>query len=211
MQVRTFDFNNNKITTLTDKDLKVWFVASEVCKKLGYKNTSQAVSDHCIKKGISFGYSLTDGGKQKSLLIDEPNLYRLIMRSKENNAILFQDWVCEEVLPSIRKTGKYDITESFKSKSTADRNILTEAWKECGIEKRHHYIQLTLQEYKALGIEDGKRKKDLTRGELLALNALESMEALKLFHDKKDGYYECRDSIKDTAKHLPISKIKEIA
>jgi hypothetical protein len=65
-----------------------------------------------------------------------------------------------------------------------------------------------LQEYKALGID--KKKRDMTKSEILLLSALESMEALKLFHDPKGDYYQCRDSLIDTAKVLPSVERKEI-
>jgi prophage antirepressor-like protein len=212
MKVRTFNLKDKVITTLTDKSQKIWFVAKEVCKVLDYKNTSKVVDDHCIKDGITFGYSVdTLKRKQKAILIDEPNLYRLIMRSKQKNAIQFQNWVVEEVLPSIRKTGKYSIPEALKSKSTKDRNLLTDAWKEHGIKKPHHFIQLTLQEYKSLGFEKSKRKKDFSKSEILLLNALESMENLKLFHSDINEFDDCRESVKETSKTVKsIIKNKEI-
>ena len=53
-----------------------------------------------------------DTGKTKVVpmtFINEPNLYRCIFQSRKPNALKFQDWVYEEVLPAIRKTGKYEI------------------------------------------------------------------------------------------------------
>jgi len=210
MKIRTFDIEKQKITTLLDGDKKVWFVAYEVCSKLEFANTSDAIKNHCNPKGIANGYTLTDGGKQKTLLIDEPNLYRLISRSKKESAVKFQDWIFEVVLPSIRETGEYNISQCLKNQSSEIRNGMTDAWKECGVSKPHEFMQLTFQEYKSLGFQKEKRKKDMTKEELLTLAALESMETLKLFHEKKDGYYECRDSLQETAKVIPFLKPKEI-
>jgi len=210
MKVRTFDFDSHKITTLTDKENQIWFVAYEVCKKLGYTNTSDIIKKHCRKKGILNGYTLTDGGKQKSILIDEPNLYRLVMRSKMPDAEKFQDWVYEEVLPSIRKTGKYEVTQSFKKLSTEKRNELTAMWKEHGCTEPYHYSNLTKEEYKLLFNDSKKKKAEMSREELLTLSALESMEALALFHGNQNGYYECRDSLKQTAEQIPAVTKKAI-
>ena len=59
------------------------------------------------EKGCSSIAVLTNGGNQQMIFIDEPNLYRCIFQSRKTEAEQFQNWVFEEVLPSIRKTGGY--------------------------------------------------------------------------------------------------------
>jgi len=211
MKAMKFNLDNKQITTLLDSDNNIWFIAREICKELNYTNTSNTIKKNCNKKGISMGYTPTKGGKQKSILINEANLCRLIMRSTQKNAIKFQDWVVEEVLPCIRKTGEYSIPKTLNVESTKSRNILTDAWKECGIEKPHHFIQLTLQEYKTLGLKKGKRKNTMTKKEIALLRALESMEYLKLFETGEMDYYKCRDSLHDTGRMiLSLSDKKEV-
>ncbi|MCX8649714.1 hypothetical protein J3U21_03935 [Gilliamella sp. B2776] len=61
-------------------------------------------------KGVHKMYLPTNGGNQELLFINEPNLYRIIFRSNKKEAIEFQNWVLEEVLPTIRKTGSYSLT-----------------------------------------------------------------------------------------------------
>lgn len=63
------------------------------------------------EKGVYRIYALTNGGKQQLIFIDEPNLYRCIFRSDKKKAKEFQDWVFNEVLPSIRTTGGYIATK----------------------------------------------------------------------------------------------------
>ena len=64
------------------------------------------MQDHC--KGVTIRYPLeTPGGIQQVRFINEPDLYRLITRSKLPEAEKFEAWVFEEVLPSIRKHGMY--------------------------------------------------------------------------------------------------------
>ncbi len=96
-----------------------WFVAKDVAVTLGYTNHNKAVIDHCKYskpwkelKGYNDSLPLQPALK----LIPESDLYRLIMRSDMEEAERFQDWVCEEVLPTIRKTGVYhtpDVNPDF--------------------------------------------------------------------------------------------------
>ena len=125
--VQVFDFNDNPIRTTQEENGNTMFVARDVALVLGYVDTDQAIRKHCtsaIKGGVK-----TTGGLQELSLIREPDLYRLIFGSKLESAIAFQDWVFNEVLPSIRKTGEYklnkrmDILESLltdKQRHTAN-------------------------------------------------------------------------------------------
>lgn len=54
----------------------------------------------------------TSGGIQKLKFINEPNLYRIIFRSNKPEALRFQDWVFQDVLPEIRKTGSYSARQT---------------------------------------------------------------------------------------------------
>lgn len=81
------------------------FCALDVAKALAYKNPAKAVIQHC--KGVTVLETPTGGGIQQVKFITEPNVYRLVMKSKAPKAELFQDWVYNEVLPSIRKHGAY--------------------------------------------------------------------------------------------------------
>lgn len=87
------------------------FVAKDVAVLLGYQNPTEAIATHCKSADIEKRYvaHLNGVGGTKLQVVKEANLYRLIMRSKLQNAEKFQDWVVEEVLPSIRKTGSYSI------------------------------------------------------------------------------------------------------
>ncbi|HDL6201811.1 TPA: hypothetical protein PXI00_002517, partial [Mannheimia haemolytica] len=71
-----------------------------------------ALAKHCKPKGIAKRYTPTKGGNQELTFINEPNLYRLIIKSRKPEAEKFEAWVFEEVLPQIRKTGKYTLQNS---------------------------------------------------------------------------------------------------
>jgi prophage antirepressor-like protein len=93
------------VRVLKSEGGEIWFVAKDVAVALGYKNRSKAVHDHCKRKGVTNCYTL--GGQQAVTIIPEADVYRLIIRSKLPTAEQFEEWVMEEVLPSIRKTGTY--------------------------------------------------------------------------------------------------------
>lgn len=83
-----------------------WFVGKDVAEALGYANSSKAMGDHC--KGVAKRYPLqTAGGMQEVRVINEADLFRLVVNSQLPSAEKFERWVFEEVLPSIRKTGSY--------------------------------------------------------------------------------------------------------
>lgn len=82
-----------------------YFVASDVALALGYKDTTNAVKQHC--KGVVKRHILTNGGKQQMNLIPEGDMYRLITHSKLPAAERFESWVFDEILPALRKTGTY--------------------------------------------------------------------------------------------------------
>ena len=196
-----------EVRTIT-KNGEPWFVASDVAGALGYVSASNAISRHC--KGALKQCILSRGGEQETLIIPEPDVYRLIMRSKQKRAEAFQDWVFESVLPAIRKTGEYKIPEKLKQESTQTRNALTDVWKAQGCTGMKHYVNLTLEEYKTLFNDRNKRKKDMTAKEILKLKALEAMEAFKLSQSDGLGYYGCKESIHETGLLIGLVEKKEL-
>ena len=87
------------------------FCLADICRILEIKNVSDCKS-RLKQDGVVLTY-ITDslGREQQTSFVNEQNLYRLIMRSDKQQAEPFQDWVCGEVLPTIRKTGKYSIID----------------------------------------------------------------------------------------------------
>ena len=114
--VQVLNFQQNSVRTVADNKGELWFLANDVCEILGYSNPRQAVQKNCKEKGVSNRYTLTRGGEQSMTYINEPNLYRLIIKSRKPAAEAFEEWVMETVLPTIRKTGGYQVGQ----KTTAD-------------------------------------------------------------------------------------------
>lgn len=91
-----------------------WFVAADVCRTLEIGNTSQALSrlDEDEKDVI---LNDTLGGVQKMSIVNEPGLYTLVLGSRKDEAKSFKRWITHEVIPSIRKTGKYEVQQTPKT------------------------------------------------------------------------------------------------
>ena len=100
-----FNFNNNQVRTQTLNN-EPYFCLRDVCSALGLKNSK----DREFNNGVESFYLIDSMGReQQATFINEPNLYRLIFRSNKPQAQAFADWVYNEVLPSVRKTGSYGV------------------------------------------------------------------------------------------------------
>lgn len=112
---------------IIDKDNETWFVAKDVCDILEIGNPSQAVSrlDSDEKNTIILNEGI---GNPNKTVVNEFGLYALVLSSRKSEAKQFKRWVTHEVIPSIRKTGSYQIeqnglVESYLSMSEEDRAI----------------------------------------------------------------------------------------
>jgi anti-repressor protein len=119
-EIQTFNFNNTPLRTLTDENGDPWFVAKDVCNILEISNPSDALQSLYDDEKTNLGnsYVWSEPGR-RPLIISEPGLYRLVMRSRKPEAKDFQRWVTHEVLPSIRKHGIY-ATEATIDQILAD-------------------------------------------------------------------------------------------
>lgn len=107
-ELKKFSHNMFGNLEILIKEGKEYFPATDVATALGYKRPQDAVRQHCKEDG-SVNHRVADslGRMQEKKFINEPNLYRLIVKSKLPQAEQFEKWVFEEVLPSIRKHGAY--------------------------------------------------------------------------------------------------------
>lgn len=140
LKLRYRIFNGADIRMVQDENKEVWFVADDVCKILGYtQSTAKVISVHCGKvadsKDLVEGETElckkitvdTKGGKQAMIAINEPDLYRLIMTSRMPEARKFEKWVVEDVLPTIRKTGKYTVRRKIDYTPATDATTVAPA------------------------------------------------------------------------------------
>lgn len=130
MEEKQFQMGNNPSTNRGQNEVRVFenvrfgqmrttqalggeplFCLADVCKMLDLSNPSY-IKKRLSTRGVFMNYTPTYNQHgalvmQEMSFIDEPNLYRCIFQSRKKEAEQFQDWVCEEVLPAIRKTGGY--------------------------------------------------------------------------------------------------------
>ena len=154
------------------------FCLSDVCRVLDLTNASETK-----KKLNQGGLSLIEVGVQTSTkkdgtpsiqkmnmtFINETNLYKVIMRSDKPQAEPFQDWVCGEVLPSIRKNGGY-----IASTGLTDEEIMARA-----LDIAHKTIERKQIENMALKKENGEQKKEIVRLESENVQLIAENQELK--------------------------------
>lgn len=109
-------FKNSKFGEIRTvyQNNEILFVATDVCKALEIKNSRDALKRLA---GDEKGVVLTDtlGGKQKLSVVNEAGLYNLVLASRKPEAKAFKRWITHDVIPSIRKTGKYEVKVVKKS------------------------------------------------------------------------------------------------
>ena len=103
-----FSFEDTSLTILGDI-LNPLFIANQVCTILGFVNSKDAVSRHVDPEDVCKVEVQTNGGKQLVNCVNESGLYALIFGSKLPKAKQFKRWVTNEVLPAIRRAGRYEV------------------------------------------------------------------------------------------------------
>lgn len=112
-EIEVFNFSRENLPLRSRLiDGEPWFLAKDVAAALGYSNHRKAILDHCKEKGVTICDTLTDGGVQKAKYINEGNMYRLIVNCTLPIAEVFEEWIFDEVLPSIRKKGFYGVRKT---------------------------------------------------------------------------------------------------
>lgn len=101
---KLFEFDGHQVRVVMIDGVP-WFVARDVAVCLGYLVPHKSVNDHC--KGDTKRIILTLGGPQEMRLIDRSDVFRLVIHSNMLDAVRFQDWVYEVVLPAIGEHGAY--------------------------------------------------------------------------------------------------------
>lgn len=133
------EFNGYKIRIIVING-EPWWVLVDVAVVLGYRdaaNAARLLRDH--HKGTHLVSTL--GGPQEMTVISEAGLYRLMMRSEQPDAELFQDWVTDVVLPSLRKTGSYSVdkhVERYRRKFGMTKLEAEQRNRQVGVHKDVH-------------------------------------------------------------------------
>ena len=136
---RIFHYQHHSVRTL-DLQGEPWFVAADVCAILGL-DASLAVNGRKRECEDSGGLDddekgtaivSTPGGKQKMLIVSEPGLYALVLKSRRSEARAFRRWITHEVIPAIRATGMFRSKNAGMQFSRQDLlNLAIDAENEC--------------------------------------------------------------------------------
>lgn len=122
--LQVFNFESNEVRTLLINN-EPWFVGRDVASVLGYSNVSDALIKHVDeedKEVLKSQNATFENIPNRGLtVVNESGLYSLIIGSKLESAKKFKRWVTSEVLPTLRKTGQYNITDSYMIKDPIER------------------------------------------------------------------------------------------
>lgn len=115
-EITPFAFGENLVRVHLDENNEPWFVAKDVATILGYRdayNMARMLDED--ERGTRFVSTL--GGMQEMVVISEPGLYAVCLRSERPEAKPFRKWVTGEVLPAIRKSGIYVMPAPERAKT----------------------------------------------------------------------------------------------
>ena len=112
-EIMPFMFGESVVRVITDENGEPWFVAKDVCRVLGLENNRDAVSS--LDEDEKITVANPDGNPRAGIphryvVISESGLYALVFRSRKPQAREFSRWVRKEVLPALRKTGRYEVS-----------------------------------------------------------------------------------------------------
>ena len=107
--IQKFVFANANEVRVVMRNNEPWFIAKDVCEILGTRTDTvrQIVGNKRVTTVNPNLIGVGNHGGRDILIVNEAGLYSLVMQSRKPNAVKFQDWVVEDVLPSIRKHGVY--------------------------------------------------------------------------------------------------------
>ena len=153
---KVFHYEENEITVIKCRD-DLWFRGKDIAKALGYEKTRSAILKHVDDDDKSILEDLRRGPEIRapfkneqgcSIFINESGLYSLIFGARLESAKNFKRWITKDVLPSIRKTGRYDYcidhkynnTLTFKIENEMDLPVKVVSF----LKKRYHHSLFTV-------------------------------------------------------------------
>ena len=218
--LQLFNFESQEIRFIGDKP-----VAIDIAKVLGYRHPADAVKRIVKAKNKTEDNIQTAGGIQTVFVLEEAGIYQLIFQSKLPNAERFQDWVFEEVLPSIRKTGSYSFNQPKQIDFAAYYNrmglnhcfVPDGYW--CVFDQSHfimRYIECELKyptldfdlvdgsigKHYAMYRKDKEWAKDISNG-AIDFKDKRGIQPIHVYHWNELGYFTCWLKEIYKTEHLP--------
>ena len=151
-----FQFHSQILGVITDDNGEHWWIASEVCAGLELTNVSQALSRLDADEKADIIINDVTGRPQSTLIVNEPGLYRLALSSRKKSAQEFKRWLLHEVLPQLRKTGRYEIAASPPRALTHAEMFLEQAKINVALEQRQDALDERLTAIEARRPPEGK-------------------------------------------------------
>lgn len=140
-----FSFGNQSVRTLGTPEIPL-FVAVDVAGALGFRDRTNAVKQHVDAEDLIKAEIDTNGGRQTVNCVNESGLYALIFGSKLETAKRFKRWVTSEVLPAIRKTGRYEVPRKTISEAQ-QREIQREVGRKAAATKQFAIVYRALKDH----------------------------------------------------------------
>lgn len=132
--LQNFAFEDH-LVRVVERDDEPWFVGKDVCEALAIKNHNDALSTlDDDEKGVATTDPLSRGGPQEMIVVSEPGVYRLVFRSRKAEAERFKRWLAHDVLPALRRTGRYAVAvDTHEPAALAERRMQLDMIKEARI------------------------------------------------------------------------------
>lgn len=200
-EIQAFHFNAATLRTLTDENGEPWFIAKDVCDILGIdtNHLREALDDDEITNLRNSEVWNQPG--RAPLIISEPGLYKLIMRSRKPEAKGFQRWVTHEVLPTIRNHGAY-MTQQTLDKALTNPDFLIQL--ATRLKKEQEKVKALEPKAKALDAFTNVEDKLLVRDAAKVLSNAGtpiSEKQLREWMAANDWIYKANGSWHATARH----------
>lgn len=207
-QISTYDFHNSNIRIITSEDGVILFCLADVCAVLQLANPTHAVNSIKNEFGIptlNVGMvTRPDGSRIEANFITEPQLYFVMMRSRAKVAREFRQWICNEVIPEIRKRGAYVAKSETKTPATKKCwyvEQLTALFESYGVNREvlAHALDITSRAFKqgyAIGVN--KAEEDHARNDsemLLSDDEAQAIDHVVHYHKmfRPDLLKACKD------------------
>lgn len=210
-------FNNEQFGSIrtVEKDNKILFCAGDVAKALGYEKPRNAILVHCKHAALIQGV-ITDrlGRKQDANFIPEGDVYRLIVKSQLPSAGKFEHWIFDEVLPTIRETGQYNLAFTDPLQLAQNLIDISKKYIEAETERRKLAISNEVMKPKAEFFDAlVERKSNTCFRDTAKMLKISEKKFIGILLEKKFIYRDAKNKLKPYSAYVggkkPYFEIKE--
>jgi len=204
-ELAVFRYEDKAVRTV-ELNGEPWFVAKDIAEGLGYRWDGTGTIQHVPEEWRGVGSVPTPSGEQSMAVLSEQGVYFFLARSNKQAALPFQKWIAGEVIPSIRKTGRYEAPQSedaiilqsmriLQNRVEAQRERITEL--ETKIEADEHKTRLHDTFMESEGLTDiNTLAKRLAKYGLIPKTLRIFLKESKVMFKSTDGYWlPCQEHV----------------